>query len=354
MTRPSTPISSRWSNRPTRNCRVIRKPLSDEKRTPYSKRGKKGTDASERVPERDVSVPFLAGKWTAAALAALFGLWVVGQIVRDRTWFTGLCFYFPSPLCAALLILGAGWLLWRSRRRLGLIMALLAVTPLLTALFAENHWDARQQNASSQDLRLVHWNVLYHRMGWQRIHSRMGEENADFYLLSEVWPSADIDVMAKMLGDDYTALWLGNMAVMARGELELVERSHVNGARPYLVRWRHNGKTLLVLAVDVHANVFGKRVPVMQGLCALIQEHQPDIVAGDFNTPRLSVGLRDLPEGYRHAYDAAGSGWSYTWPVPAPMLAIDQCIAGPRVDPVRYAIHATTLSDHCMQVFDFN
>jgi len=290
----------------------------------------------------------------AAAPGALFGLWVVGQIVRDRTWLTGLCFYFPSLLCAALLAAGAGWLLWRSRRRLALLFAALALVPLLTALFAENHWHAPPSHAASdQDLRLVHWNVFYHKMGWERIHSRMGEENADFYLLSEVWPSADIDVMAKMLGEDYTALWIGNMAVMARGELRSRERLQVDGARPYLVEWRYDGVDLLVLAVDVQANVLRKRVPVMRKLREMIRVHRPDIVAGDFNTPRLSLGLRELPTGYTHAYDRAGSGWSYTWPAPVPMLAIDQCITGPRLALVNYAIHPTALSDHCMQVLDF-
>ena len=36
-----------------------------------------------------------------------------------------------------------------------------------------------------------------------------------------------------------------------------------------------------------------------------------------------------------------------------PVLAIDQCIAGPGIEPVRYRLDATLLSDHRMQVFDF-
>ena len=65
------------------------------------------------------------------------------------------------------------------------------------------------------------------------------------------------------------------------------------------------------------------------------------------------LALDALPEGYHHAYDQAGSGWSYTWPIPCPVWAIDQCIVGPRVQPLRYTQRSTTSSDHRMQIFDF-
>lgn len=74
---------------------------------------------------------------------------------------------------------------------------------------------------------------------------------------------------------------------------------------------------------------------------------------GDFNAPRRSLAFSQLPTGFRHAYDAAGAGWSYTWPVPVSFLAIDQCIIGPRLKLVHYELQSTWMSDHRLQVVDF-
>jgi endonuclease/exonuclease/phosphatase family metal-dependent hydrolase len=76
-------------------------------------------------------------------------------------------------------------------------------------------------------------------------------------------------------------------------------------------------------------------------------------VLGDFNAVRRATQLQSLPEGYRHAYDAAGSGWSYTWPVPIPFLAIDHCLIGPRIQPIEYVL-GTAHSDHRWQRLDFH
>jgi len=94
------------------------------------------------------------------------------------------------------------------------------------------------------------------------------------------------------------------------------------------------------------------RDPVLREINALIEQHQPDLVIGDFNAPRRSWGLSQLPDGYRHAFDTVGRGCGYTWPSFAPMLAIDQCVTGPRIAPVNYELRTTLASDHRLQVFD--
>jgi endonuclease/exonuclease/phosphatase (EEP) superfamily protein YafD len=91
----------------------------------------------------------------------------------------------------------------------------------------------------------------------------------------------------------------------------------------------------------------------LRRVAELVRAHRPDIVVGDFNAPRRSRVLSVLGDEYRHAYDVAGSGWSYTWPLPFPVYAIDQCIAGPRVEIVDYRIRSSVLSDHRRQVLDF-
>src|SRR5262249_21619073 len=96
-----------------------------------------------------------------------------------------------------------------------------------------------------------------------------------------------------------------------------------------------------------------ERAPLLARVRGLIEEGRPDLVVGDFNAPRRSLGLSELPDGYAHAYDAAGTGWSYSWPVPIPLWAIDQCVVGPRVEALRYDLRSTAASDHRLQRLEF-
>src|SRR5688572_5969074 len=93
------------------------------------------------------------------ACAALVPLWLLGQLLRDATWLTGLCFYVPSPLLAAIL---SGWglvHLWAKRRRSAAVALCLALPPLGVALLVENRPFASLPDAGAAELRLVHWNV---------------------------------------------------------------------------------------------------------------------------------------------------------------------------------------------------
>ncbi len=84
-----------------------------------------------------------------------------------------------------------------------------------------------------------------------------------------------------------------------------------------------------------------------------MERYRPDLIVGDFNAPRRSRALSELPTGYGHAYDTSGSGFSYTWPVPVPMYSLDQCIHARRVTPIRYDLLQSVYSDHCCQLFNF-
>jgi endonuclease/exonuclease/phosphatase family metal-dependent hydrolase len=84
----------------------------------------------------------------------------------------------------------------------------------------------------------------------------------------------------------------------------------------------------------------------------LAEQHEADVILGDLNAPRRSRALTPPPPGFVHAYDAAGSGWSATWPVPLPLWAIDQCLVGPRLQVVGYRLGFRRGSDHRMQVVD--
>jgi vancomycin resistance protein VanJ len=274
-------------------------------------------------------------------------VWLVGQVVRDRSWLTGMCFYLPSPLVAAwllLLALGAGW---QGRRRRALGVA-----------GVENQWTppARSAAPAGPPLRLVHWNVwdgphMGHR--WPRICRVLTQLEADVYVLSEAPDEEVLSLLVHDLCGGFAVCRYRDMAVLARGELLAHAKLADGPARAHSLTWRPGGAELALLVVDLPSNLRLARDPYLRWVRGLVADRQPDLVVGDFNAPRRSAALADLPAGYRHAYDAAGAGWSYTYPVPAPLWAIDQCLVGPRLVPLRHELHATADSDHRLQVLDF-
>ncbi len=278
--------------------------------------------------------------------------WLLGQVARDFNWITGMMFYVPGPVVTAIVLLCARDLARRERGRTAAVLALLALPPILVTA-AENHW--RRASTHDGQVELVHWNVFYGRLGWERAAQVLRARGADLYVLSEIPDDIDGKTLAAAVGDGYQAEILAGMAVMARGRLDGVERlvrwRHLD---VFQVRWRWEDADLRLFVLDSTGDLRVPRDPLMREIVSWIGARQPDLVIGDFNAPRRSRALWPPPEGYVHAYDASGAGWGYTWPAPLPLLAIDQCLAGKRILPRRYELRTFLWSDHRMQTLRFD
>uniref|UniRef100_A0A7C2P0X0 Endonuclease/exonuclease/phosphatase domain-containing protein n=1 Tax=Schlesneria paludicola TaxID=360056 RepID=A0A7C2P0X0_9PLAN len=285
----------------------------------------------------------------AAPIAAV---WLVGQWFRDATWLTGLCFYVPSPLVA--IAFGIWWIVaWRHREwRHGWLALGLMLPPLVVTLLLENQPLAARRASLAADFRLVHWNVGS-QLRLPRTRETLIAARADVYVLSEVGESESVERLREALGEEYRAVTFSTLAVLARGRLTLGER-WLERRRTLVqsVNWEQGGRALELFVVDLPSELNVPRDPLLREVHALIERQQPALIVGDFNAPRRSRALSQLPAGYGHAFEAAGSGCGYTWPSPLPVLAIDHCIHGPQIVPVRYRLQTSLISDHCLQVFD--
>lgn len=110
-------------------------------------------------------------------------------------------------------------------------------------------------------------------------------------------------------------------------------------ADPSLSRWRMMGEAAAAVAAwpgpvyvrGVRGEDFAQ-APERPGF------PPPDVVVGDFNTPRGSVSFTRLVGGMRHAYDDAGRGWAATFPEEWPLVAIDQVFVGAGLRATRYEV----------------
>ena len=286
------------------------------------------------------------------AALCLIGAWGAGQIVRDRTLAGQLAFYLPSAVvCGGLAVLALLRLV-HGRRRQAAVWALIALLPLAWVMGVENRWTAAgAASAGMGRLRIVHWNIR-HGWGWARIAPDAIAARADLYVFSEPPYAARERDVAKARGFTGATLHLGEMAVIARGKLGKPEWLSHDAMQVILVPWSVDGATWNLLLVDLPSDVRIARDPLLRRVRVLAEQREADVILGDFNAPRRSRALTPPPPGFVHAYDAAGSGWSATWPIPLPLWAIDQCLVGPRLQVVHYRLGFRRGSDHRMQLVD--
>ena len=288
----------------------------------------------------------------ANAVVGLFGVWLAGQMWRDGSRWTARLFLVPS-VCVAAALLGTA-LLARlcTCRRIAWAALILSVPPLASALLVENRWwrPATTGDAERQ-MRLVHWNLGPSPDGIAAKIERLKSLEADAYLLTEVYAADAAAQLAQAMGPEFTYVHQHHMLLLARGRTFLILTKERIRRRAYFVEWGSPHGMLTVLLVDAPSTYYHARL--LRDVRDRIVTHEVDVAAGDFNASRRSRALR-LPKGYAHAYDAAGRGWSATWHDRWPLWDIDQCIVGPRIQPIRYRLQTTGLSDHRLGILDFS
>jgi vancomycin resistance protein VanJ len=76
-------------------------------------------------------------------------------------------------------------------------------------------------------------------------------------------------------------------------------------------------------------------------------ERYPLLLAGDTNLPGLSAALHRHLGIYDDGFNAAGSGFGYTFPARRPFLRLDRILVGPPLGFGRFRHGCSDASDHC-------
>ncbi len=296
--------------------------------------------------ESRLAAQFNPSKATIAFVMLACG-WSLGQLFRDAFWMTGLLFYFPTALLLFASVVCLAIELRRRNVRAIVLLAVLAAFPTYLVLFVENQF--RQQHAfENAELRIAHWNIGWQEVDREGLTPTIVDLNADLVVLSEAH-----DAHRRHHGFAHT-LKLSTMVIMANEPIVLLRDYTQGEARIFTVVWRSPHGDLRLLVADLPSSLAAHRHPILVRLRNVLEKTEADLLVGDLNAPRRSIALSTLPDGYRHAYHAVGSGWSATWPNPLPLLAIDHTISGPRLIARKYRLEPSRLSDHRIQIYDFD
>lgn len=291
-----------------------------------------------------------AGRLCAyAATAFLAGGLAVRFTTRDSV--AGLsAIYYATPwaVLAACALLPA--LLWMRRRRFIATSGFAFVFALCTAAWVKTSFHSAPESRG-KDFRVAYWNTGRPEGRVARSLAHIHAIDADIFGLGETKRSRSpaTTEWADGLGGKNVLTLRRNMLLVSRESASQMHDGFLNDRGQYaLTETQINGRRVLVMIVDFDAIVAYSRKPAFDRLFQLIDAigDAPLIVMGDFNTPSDSVHFAALRSKMTNTFEAAGSGYSKTWPMPLPVLDIDHIWVSRHFEVTACALRTTFLSDH--------
>jgi hypothetical protein len=285
---------------------------------------------------------------------ALAVAWLVGWFGKDRTLLTMWCFFIPAPAAAACLAAWLAILRAQAPRRLRAAVKVVLVLMLLKTAFVDFAWH-RPARAPESAMRVVHWNTARGVRGSERLFHSLTNDRSDICLLSEAPISFNtVGLANELLGMEH--IWTeSGMMLLSRYPFQPMHEIALDNAHAWAARVDTPQGLLDIVAIDLISHPLLDRYAPIAELSAWLDQREPDVpvlVLGDFNTPRDALSFQPLRRRLAHAYETAGWGWPYSWPVPLPVYAIDHAWMSQRVRILDYRLKTTLMSDHRRQIMD--
>lgn len=317
-------------------------------------------------------------------LLLLLGCWLIALLIRlsiqDQTPLSGLIFYATPPLMLMItgLLLAFSFLKmrWRPEAASIAIAACLAGQSYWSDLpqlwFHQVQQSAGARNPVSdpqvsfsnhrepQKLRLLFWNIGRGKAGLPRLAKEIQRYNADVIGLVEG------TLATEEMRDFWTNAFPEYHFSQLGGRFQLLTRFPVSDCTPGIVGdmclyrrvdFQIGNEQVGLMLIDIESTPHKSRELTLTALADYVAEDSSEklILMGDFNTPddsRHYAKLRELIP--HHAFEQNGFGPHATWPVPLPMMCLDQVwLKGFSAEQNLGTWHSTSwLSDHRNVVVD--
>lgn len=284
----------------------------------------------------------------------LFGaLWLAGWIVGERRppWLW--LYFIPAPVVLIgglvdLVVCRHEWRRWRTAS-----VVLLTLLAAWKTLGLDMRWHLTKGPDADATIRIVHWNIAHAPFGYLSVFKHLRKDRPDVVILSEsshgrYWA----DWGFNELGLPF-AFHDQGMTLLSRFDFEPQGTIPMPNARAWRARLALPDGPLDLVLIDVLSHPTLDRRVAIDPLAKWIAQREakvPLLLVGDFNTPRDARSLRPLRRLLRHAYEAAGYGWPYSWPLPMPVYSLDHTWVSDQIVVQRYRLRGAPISDHRRQV----
>lgn len=268
-------------------------------------------------------------------------------IIKDRIYGVSTLFYaFPLPIIGVIGLFVT--ILFYRRKPLfyTLSIVLLGMTVYFsTHYFGEAHIDSSDEANSH----ILFWNVAQSQpLPTGIIIKHIHTYNPDIVGLVEADSVSQKDLEALEIACpqyQFKTLY-GTMLISVKGQIEDVAyKSEANVYRNNYITATINGITKHIMLVDVAASPFFNRDIPLGILHDFSQKHPVDVLLGDFNTPYESVHFKEYKSNF-NSFHPYSIGMTSTWPLPFPVIEIDQIWLAKSYKPLKLEKFCYKNSDH--------
>jgi endonuclease/exonuclease/phosphatase family metal-dependent hydrolase len=317
-----------------------------------------------------------------AGAAALFVTLLGGLlslIIRDRLPVVGWLIYVPLvPLGMIALIwelAARGRGLPKLRFALGLVGALALASGIVTSL--GSGLPPLRETPGVTPITVLQWNVRWGGGGggadgkaerWDSICRDVARHAPDIVILSECPSQERVARLEQTSGSTWTSVrsehprrsrYLYRLLVASRWPVTLEREDAIPSGRVMQAVVAVPGGDVRVLVVDGESPFWHDRTARLGAVAQLCrdaaQSGKPiDLIAGDFNAIRRSVGFDRISDAGFVSFGASGAGWCATWPSICPLYDIDHVWVSERWDIVSLERFTNLVTDHRGQVVRVN
>lgn len=305
-----------------------------------------------------VRLCFAATLLSLSLLASIF-LFLLRDSIQPLAWF-----YYATPPAVIAALAVSGWFFLRkcsrvsnNARRFTFVFAL-AQCGMLAA-------DYHVADARSGELKLGMWNVCSGNMGWDAVVAEVHSWDADIIGLAESHldhskedPLSRAEFWRASFPEHNTLRFPGGMRLITRSPARTVASGKLDeGSEFGIAETRIDGRIVYVVMADILSRPTRSRSASFQKLYAEVSklpQHVPVIMMGDMNTPTRSVHFDQFRTVFRNAFEENGSGFYHSWPMPFPVLPLDQVWANAGIEVGTCSLGVTLRSDHRPILMSFN
>jgi hypothetical protein len=329
-------------------------------------------DLDPRLPRRSRAV-VLAQRLAIGLPGLIILAWLVGRLVSDRYLWSQFLAWIPTPaaLLAGAIVLAAWWriaLSARARRRRCLPAALVLVAMVAYFGLAEHHMfasalrlgpapgDTAGHAPAAGALHITHWTMSHHKRPLDE-HSRLiAAHIADLTILTDAYGIPLQNLASILPADAVIPPRVGCFKIISRLPViearSIIARDGINVAVLRVDATARIGRELTVCLVDLPSDLAIGRAEQARRLRISLSDaglQPPDLVVGDFNTPRGSRSLSLMFPGMHHAYDDAGAGYSASFHRALPLYHIDHMLLSDEWRASTYRLVDPGLGRHRLQ-----
>ncbi len=308
-----------------------------------------------RRPRRRLLLARLHGLLWSSVSLGLLGICLLGIAVRltvqdARTGWATIYYATPPAVLAALAGAAAGPWFLRKRWLPGVPTLLVALSCATWAY--ETGWQQNPPAAITPGGHVLFWNAARGALGWDHVAADIRQRNPDIVALVEAGtdvPSMTAFWERELPGYRCAASGPSEITVLSRDEIQhvVVGQLHASGYYEHFAV-RVGDQWLHLIVVDFQVGLYQSRRAAAAALVDLLAslDGEPVLVLGDLNTPADSPLLRGVRDRFTNAFEVAGAGWEATWPVPLPVLTLDQAWFNDGVRVARCTHGWSPYSDH--------